>query len=164
MSGGQATGCSPIATAYKEETFNFVPQKPNTIARSLAIGNPADGYYALKQMEETGGGAEMATDPEIVDGIKLLAETEGIFAETAGGVTVACLQKFVESGFIRRDEETVAIISGGGLKTVEAVQDEVVEPLRVPAAVDAFNEALSARDAVGDTVSETVPVGAGSES
>ncbi len=162
MSGGQATGCSPIATAYKEETFNFVPQKPNTIARSLAIGNPADGYYALKQMEETGGGAEMATDPEIVDGIKLLAETEGIFAETAGGVTVACLQKFVESGFIRRDEETVAIISGGGLKTVEAVQDEVVEPLRVPAAVDAFNEALSARDAVGDTVSKTVPVGAGS--
>ena len=77
-------------------------------------------------------------------------------------MTVACLQKFVESGFIRRDEETVAIISGGGLKTVEAVQDEVVEPLRVPAAVDAFNEALSARDAVGDTVSKTVPVGAGS--
>jgi threonine synthase len=161
MSGAQATGCSPIATAYREQTFNFVPQKPNTIARSLAIGNPADGYYALKQMEETGGGVEMATDPEIVDGIKLLAETEGIFAETAGGVTVACLRKLVESGFIRRDEETVAVISGGGLKTIEAVQDEVVEPLRVPATVNAFNEALSAREQVGDTVSVAEPVGAG---
>src|SRR5690606_14894759 len=119
--------------------------KPNTIARSLAIGNPADGYYALKQMQETGGGAEMATDEEIVAGIKLLAETEGIFAETAGGVTVACLQKLVASGFIRRDEETVAIISGGGLKTIEAVVDEVVEPLHITPNVTAFTEALEAR-------------------
>lgn len=161
MSGAQAAGCSPITTAYRDQTFNFIPQKPNTIARSLAIGNPADGYYALKQMEETGGGAEMATDEEIVDGIKLLAETEGVFAETAGGVTVACLKKLVESGFIKRDEETVAVISGGGLKTVEAVQDEVVEPLRVPATVAAFNEALSEREQVGDTVSVATPVGAG---
>jgi threonine synthase len=147
MSGAQATGCSPIATAFANDTLNFVPQKPNTIAKSLAIGNPADGYYALKQMEETGGGAEMATDPEIVAGIKLLAETEGIFAETAGGVTIACLKKLVASGFIKRDEETVAIISGGGLKTIEAVMDEVVEPLHIQPSVNAFIEARAAREA-----------------
>ena len=148
MSGAQAEGCSPIATAYEKHTLNFVPQKPNTIARSLAIGNPADGYYALKQMEETNGGAEMVNDDEIVQGIKLLAETEGIFAETAGGVTIGCLKKLVASGFIRRDEETVAIISGGGLKTIEAVADKVTEPLRVPANASAFDEALSQRQGV----------------
>jgi len=145
MSGAQASGCSPISTAYAAGTLNFVPQKPNTIARSLAIGNPADGYYALKQMEETGGGAEMATDDEIVDGIKLLAETEGIFAETAGGVTIACLQKLVASGFIPRDEETVAIISGGGLKTIEAVEGAIEEPLHVQPTVESFTEARRAR-------------------
>ncbi|MPZ98367.1 MAG: threonine synthase [Dehalococcoidia bacterium] len=145
MSGAQATGCSPIATAYEAETLNFVPQKPNTIARSLAIGNPADGYYALKQMQETGGGAAMVTDDEIVQGIKLLAETEGIFAETAGGVTVACLKQMVDAGFIRRDEETVAFITGAGLKTLEAVIDEVDEPVRVTANADRFVEALDAR-------------------
>ncbi|MDA0366037.1 MAG: threonine synthase [Chloroflexi bacterium] len=147
MSGAQALGCSPISTAYEARTLNFVPQKPNTIARSLAIGNPADGYYALKQMQETNGGAAMATDAEIVDGIKLLAETEGIFAETAGGVTVACLKKLVASGFIRRDEETVAFITGAGLKTLEAVVDEIEEPLRVPARTERFAEALAARQA-----------------
>ncbi|MEI6136206.1 MAG: threonine synthase [Chloroflexota bacterium] len=146
MSGAQAEGCSPIATAYEKHTLNFVPQKPNTIARSLAIGNPADGYYALKQMEETNGGAEMVTDDEIVEAIKLLAETEGIFAETAGGVTIGCLKKLVASGFIRRDEETVAIISGGGLKTIEAVQDRVVEPIRVSPNASAFDEALALRE------------------
>jgi threonine synthase len=145
MSGAQATGCSPIATAYENETLNFLPQKPKTIARSLAIGNPADGYYALKQMQETGGGAAMASDDEIVEGIRLLAETEGIFAETAGGVTVACLKKLVDSGFIRRDEETVAFITGAGLKTVEAVLGKTGEPLRVPARADRFTEALEAR-------------------
>jgi threonine synthase len=147
MSGAQASGCSPITTAYEAHTLNFVPQKPNTIARSLAIGNPADGYYALKQMQETNGGSAMATDDEIVDGIKLLAETEGVFAETAGGVTVACLRKLVQSGFIRRDEETVAFITGAGLKTLEAVVDRVVEPLRVPARTERFAEALEARRA-----------------
>ena len=147
MSGAQAEGCSPIATAYEAGTLNFVPQKPNTIARSLAIGNPADGYYALKQMQETNGAAAMATDHEIVDGIKLLAETEGIFAETAGGVTIACLKKLVETGFIRRDEETVAFITGAGLKTIEAVIDAVEQPIRVPARTDRFAEALDARRA-----------------
>ncbi len=145
MFGAQAAGCSPITTAHQAGTFNFVPQKPNTIARSLAIGNPADGYYALKKMEETGGGAEMATDAEIVAGIRLLAETEGIFAETAGGVTVACLKKLVEAGAIAPEEETVAFITGAGLKTVEAVAGHVAEPLRVPARAEAFAEALAGR-------------------
>jgi threonine synthase len=145
MSGAQAEGCSPIATAFANDTLNFVPQKPKTIAKSLAIGNPADGYYALKQMQETGGGAEMVTDPQVVDGIKLLAETEGIFAETAGGVTIGCLKKMVESGFIKRGEETVAVISGGGLKTIEAVVDEVEEPLHVQPTVESFIEARRAR-------------------
>ena len=146
MSGAQASGCSPITTAFQNHTFNFVPQKPNTIARSLAIGNPADGYYALKVMDETGGGAEMATDDEIVEGIYLLAETEGIFAETAGGVTVACLKKLVASGAIDPNEETVAFITGAGLKTVEAVVDSMDEPIRIPARSQAFDEALRARN------------------
>ena len=145
MSGAQAAGCSPITTAYEKGTLNFVPQKPNTIAKSLAIGNPADGYYALKQMQETGGGEEMVTDGEVVDGIKLLAETEGIWAETAGGVTIACLKKMVASGFIRRGEETVAIISGGGLKTLEAVVDAIEEPLHVEPRVESFEAANRAR-------------------
>ncbi|MEX1022492.1 MAG: threonine synthase [Dehalococcoidia bacterium] len=145
MSGAQAEGCSPIATAFANETLNFVPQKPKTIAKSLAIGNPADGYYALKQMQETGGGAAMVTDAEIVEGIKLLAETEGVFAETAGGVTIACLRKLVASGFIPREEETVAVISGGGLKTLEAVADEVEEPLHIQPTVESFVEARGAR-------------------
>ena len=145
MFGAQAEGCSPITTAHRAGTLNFVPQKPNTIARSLAIGNPADGYYALKTMAETEGGAEMATDEEIVDGIRLLAETEGIFAETAGGVTVACLRKLVASGAIAPDEETVAFITGAGLKTVEAVSGRVADPLRVPARTEVFAEALAER-------------------
>ena len=145
MSGAQATGCSPIAKAYADGTLNFVPQKPDTIAKSLAIGNPADGYYALKQMQETNGGAEMATDVEIIEGVKLLAETEGIFAETAGGVTIACLKRMVESGHIRKDEETVAFITGAGLKTIEAVQGELTEPIHIAANASQFDEALAAR-------------------
>ena len=105
-------------------------------------------------MEETRGGAEMATDEEIVEGIYLLAETEGIFAETAGGVTVACLKKLVASGAINPDEETVAFITGAGLKTIEAVVDSMDEPIRIPARAQAFDEALAARLA-------RVPVGVG---
>ncbi|RLT42462.1 MAG: threonine synthase, partial [Chloroflexi bacterium] len=148
MSGAQASGCSPITTAFEKGTLNFTPQKPNTIAKSLAIGNPADGYYALKQMQETNGGAEMVTDEEVVEGIKLLAETEGIWAETAGGVTIGCLKKMVASGFIKRGEETVAIISGGGLKTLEAVVDAVEEPLHVDPRIASFEEANRARTGV----------------
>lgn len=148
MSGAQATGCSPIATAFEAGTLNFVPQKPKTIARSLAIGNPADGYYALKTMEETGGGAAMATDEEIVAGMKLLAETEGIFAETAGGVTIACLKKLVETGQIAREEETVAYITGAGLKTIEAIENELSEPIHIAPRMADFDAALEARTPV----------------
>ena len=100
-------------------------------------------------MEETRGGSDAATDDEIVEGVKLLAETEGVFAETAGGVTIACLKRMVASGAIRRDEETVAFITGGGLKTIEAVQGKLNAPLRVTANQSSFDEALARRDAVG---------------
>jgi threonine synthase len=129
----QAEGCSPVTTAFKAKTDTFRPVKPNTIAKSLAIGNPADGYYALKTIAESNGAAEMASDEEIIEGIKLLARTEGIFAETAGGVTIACLKKLVDSGVLDRDAVTVAYITGTGLKTQEAVADHlnsvtVIEP------------------------------------
>ena len=124
--GAQALGCSPITTAIKNNTEIVRPvAKPQTIAKSLSIGTPADGYYAIRTMKETGGTAEDCTDTEIVDAIKLLAETEGIFAETAGGVTVACAQKLIGSGRIPRHESIVLCITGHGLKTQEAVIDKV---------------------------------------
>ncbi len=138
VSGAQALGCSPIATAYLEGTDTFRPVKPNTIAKSLAIGNPADGYYALQVIKESNGAAERATDDEVVEGIKLLASTEGIFAETAGGVTVACLKKLVESGKIKKNEVTVAYITGTGLKTQEALQGRLVEPVTIKPNLAAF--------------------------
>ncbi len=137
----QAAGCSPVTTAYKAKTDTFRPVKPNTIAKSLAIGNPADGYYALKTIEETNGAAEMATDTEIVEGIKLLARTEGIFAETAGGVTIACLKKLAESGALDRDAVTVAYITGTGLKTQEAVADHLREVKVIQPNMEAFESA-----------------------
>jgi threonine synthase len=144
MSGAQAEGCSPITTAWEEQTFNFRPVKPKTIAKSLAIGNPADGYYALKVLEETGGSATRASDDEVVDGIKLLARTEGVFAETAGGVVIAGLKKLAESGAIKRDDLTVAYITGGGLKTVEAVAPTLTPTVTVAPSLTAFDEAISA--------------------
>ena len=126
--GAQASGCSPISAAFKRGTEMVKPvQNPDTIAKSLAIGTPADGYYALRSMKETGGSAEDCTDEEIVDGIKLLAEYTGIFAETAGGVTVACAKKLIESGKIPRNESAVLCITGHGLKTQEAIVGKVGE-------------------------------------
>src|SRR6204780_3165916 len=120
--GAQATGCAPIAHAMKRGTDIVKPvPKPDTIAKSLAIGTPADGYYAIHVMKESGGSAEDCTDEEIIEGIKLLAEYEGIFAETAGGVTVACAKKLIDSGKIPRNEEVVLCITGHGLKTQEAI-------------------------------------------
>jgi threonine synthase len=145
MSGAQAEGCSPVATAHAAGSLNFRPVKPNTIAKSLAIGNPADGYYALVIMQETGGHCPAVSDDEVVAGIKLLAETEGIFAETAGGVVTACLKRLAEAGSIDPDETTVAFITGGGLKTQEAVSDHVIAPLHIAATVDSFEEKLLAR-------------------
>ncbi len=127
--GAQAAGCSPISTAMKRGTDIVKPvPNPNTIVKSLAIGTPADGYYAIRTMRDTGGCAEDCTDEEVVEGIKLLAETEGIFSETAGGVTVSCARKLIENGKIPRDESIVLCITGHGLKTQEAVQGQCGSP------------------------------------
>ena len=133
MSGAQAEGCSPIAEAWDRQSFLIKPQKPNTIAKSLAIGNPADGYYALKTMAETNGAAATVSDDEVVDGIKLLAETEGIFAETAGGVVISGLRRLVDQGHVRPEEVVVAFITGAGLKTQEAVWPAIQPPLEIRA-------------------------------
>jgi threonine synthase len=129
--GAQATGCSPISVAVKAGRHEIEPQKPQTIARSLAIGNPADGFYAAKTILGSGGWAEDASDPEIVDAMTLLAESEGIFTETAGGVTVASARKLYAQGRIRPDETTVLCITGNGLKTTDALarRFEAVEPI-----------------------------------
>lgn len=141
MSGAQATGCSPVATAWQEGSMNFRPQRPNTIAKSLAIGNPADGYYSLVQLQDTNGACGSVTDEEIIEGIKLLAETEGIFAETAGGVTVASLRQLAASGRIDPGELTVAFITGAGFKTLEAVTDSLNPPLEIDPTFESFEAA-----------------------
>jgi threonine synthase len=145
MSGAQARGCSPIVTAHEAGTTNVRPVRPNTIAKSLAIGNPADGYYALKVMEESGGYGVASEDAEIVDGIKLLAESEGIFAETAGGVVIAGLKKLALEGKIAADELTVAYITGSGLKTQEAIEDALEIPLHIEPTMASFEEKLGER-------------------
>jgi threonine synthase len=138
----QATGCSPITTAVKNDTDVIRPVKPDTVAKSLAIGNPADGYYATQVVKETGGYAEDVSDQEIIDAIKLLARTEGVFAETAGGVTLACAKKLIETGKIRRDESTVICITGNGLKTQEALQGHARAPHYIKANLASFEEVL----------------------
>jgi len=141
ISGAQAEGCSPVATAFAENSDIIRPQRPSTIAKSLAIGNPADGFYALDIVRKTGGAIGSVTDPEIVDAIRLLARTEGIFAETAGGVTIATLAKLAASGVIRRDERVVAYVTGNGLKTIDAVSPHVGPTATIAPTLDAFNEA-----------------------
>jgi threonine synthase len=129
--GAQATGCNPIIDAVKRGSRDIRPVKPNTIAKSLAIGNPADGYYAAGMIAKTGGWGEDVTDEEIVGGIRLLAETEGIFTETAGGVTIAVTQKLIKQGRIKPGDLTVLAITGNGLKTLECLTLEppqVIEP------------------------------------
>lgn len=143
VNGAQAEGCSPIATAYKEGRDFFRPVKPKTIAKSLAIGNPADGYYALKTTAESGGAMDMVSDEEVVEGIKLLAQTEGIFAETAGGVTVGVLRKLVKQGAIKKSDVTVAYITGNGLKTQEAVIDSVGRPVRIQPSLVSFHRTFN---------------------
>lgn len=138
----QATGCSPITTAIKQETDIIRPVKPNTIAKSLAIGNPADGYYATKVVKESGGYGEDVSDEEIIDAIKLLARTEGIFSETAGGVSVAVTKKLLRDGRIRRDELTVICVTGNGLKTQEALIGKTFQPYYIKPNLASFEEAL----------------------
>ncbi|WP_034270435.1 threonine synthase [Haloechinothrix halophila] len=140
--GAQATGCSPVSHAFKSGHDVVQPVKPDTIARSLAIGNPADGPYVLDTVSRTGGSVEDVTDEEVVEGIRLLARTEGIFAETAGGVTVATAKKLIEAGKIDPDAETVLLITGDGLKTLDAVEDHIGPKATVPPKVDAVNRVL----------------------
>lgn len=141
FSGAQAEGCSPISQAFKEGRDFIKPVKPNTIAKSIAIGNPADGVYALDTARKTQGNIEDVTDAEIIEGIQLLAETEGIFTETAGGTTIAVLKKLVEAGKIDPDESTVAYITGNGLKTQESVQGYIGEPLAIDPNLKSFERA-----------------------
>ncbi len=147
--GAQATGCSPITTAVKAGRDFIKPVKPDSIAKSIAIGNPADGYYALKTMLESGGWGEDVSDEEVVDGIQLLAEEEGIFTETAGGVTVAVTRKLIRQGRIKSDDLTVISITGNGLKTQEAIQGRLTEPMVIPARLSVFEETLLKVSAVG---------------
>ena len=129
--GAQATGCSPISTAVKAGNIDIEPQKPTTIARSLAIGNPADGHYAIKVITKSGGWSEDVSDPELVEGIQMLAESEGVFTETAGGVTVSSARKLYAQERISPDETTVLCITGNGLKTTDALAGkyELEEPI-----------------------------------
>jgi threonine synthase len=126
----------------KRNLHRFEPQKPNTIARSLAIGNPADGPYAIKLIRESGGWAEDVSDPQIVDAIKLLAETEGIFTETAGGVTAGVTQKLIGQNRIKTDETTVVCITGNGLKTTDAIASEFPTTEAIAPRLDAFEAYL----------------------
>jgi len=144
----QAAGCSPIVTAWESGQAQVVPLRPNTVAKSLAIGNPADGIYALRVLRESEGSAYAVPEQDIVDGIKLLAETEGIFTETAGGVTMSGLKHLAEIGAIKPDELTVVYITGNGLKTQEAVES-VLNPLSIRPTMTSFEDAMNERVAVG---------------
>ena len=146
ISGAQAEGCSPVATAFAEGHDYIRPVKPRTIAKSLAIGNPADGPYALEEVKRSNGGLEAVTDSEIVDAMLLLARTEGIFAETAGGVTVATLARLAAKGVVRSDEKVVAYITGAGLKTIEAVAPVAGPTATIPPTMDAFNAAFEGEE------------------
>jgi threonine synthase len=141
--GAQATGCAPIVNAVKAGEELIRPVKPNTVAKSLAIGNPADGYYSVKTIVDSGGWAEDVSDEEIIESMQLLAETEGIFAETAGGVTLGVTKKLIEQGRIPRNESIVVSITGNGLKTQEAVEKNVGEPTLINAKLSEFDELIS---------------------
>jgi len=137
----QAAGCSPIVNAFKAGSLHVHPVKPNTIAKSIAIGNPANGYYALRVARQSGGGACAITDEEVVEGMNLLAQTEGIFAEAVGGVVVAALKKLMTSGVIKRNELTVAVITGAGPRTQDIISD-IVRPFTIQPRLESFVEVL----------------------
>ena len=147
----QAAGCAPVIRALDEGLEYPEPVKPDTIAKSIAIGNPADGFQVLRSVRSTGGAGAMVTDDELIAGIQLLAETEGIFTEPAGGVTVAATRKLIERGAIPRDESMVICITGNGYKTAEVMNGRGVEPIRIGRSLADFEkiEQESAAAAVG---------------
>ncbi len=142
FSGAQSDGCAPVATAFKEGADEIVPVKPTGIAKSLAIGNPADGHFALRLARESGGAVDAVSDDEVVAGIRLLAETEGIFTETAGGVTIGVLKKLREAGHIHDDEKVVVYVTGTGFKTIEALEGRLDSTIDVPPSIDALLDRL----------------------
>ncbi|MDE2767753.1 MAG: threonine synthase [Chloroflexota bacterium] len=144
--GAQADGCAPVAEAFARGQTTYRPvRQPDTVAKSLAIGNPADGFYSLKLAQEVDGVIEAVTDDEIVDAMRLLASTEGIFAETAGGVTIAVLAKLAERGVIARDDLTVALVTGNGLKTQEAIDGRVDARFEIRPSITSFEQTLADR-------------------
>jgi threonine synthase len=147
MYGAQAAGCNPVVTAIEEGTDVFRPQKPDTIAKSIAIGNPADGYYVMEVIRKSKGWGASATDPEIIDAIKLLARTEGIFTEPAGGTTLACAIKLIQAGRIPKDESICVCITGNGLKTVEVMKGQFEEREAIIPKMSAFNEFVESLEA-----------------
>jgi threonine synthase len=149
LHGAQATGCSPISVAQKAGLDFFKPVKPDTIAKSLAIGTPADGFYALRVMKETDGAADDVTDDEIREGMSLLAETEGIFTETAGGVTVGVAKKLIASGKIPANDSVVLCITGNGLKTLDAVNGHVGKPREIKPSLREFEAMMANEEKVG---------------
>ncbi len=159
ISGAQAAGCSPVATAFADGVDAIRPVKPATIAKSLAIGNPADGWYALDVIRRTGGSCAAVTDDEVLEGIRLLARTEGIFAETAGGVTIATLAKLAAAGVVRPDERVVALVTGHGLKTVEALTASEEPTVTIAPTLDAFDQAFD--QAFDDSFAEHGRAGTG---
>src|SRR5262249_10286378 len=141
MTVAQAAGCGPVVDAFDRHTLSVTPVKPSTVAKSLAIGNPADGYYSLKVIKETGGWAVRVTNTEINEGGTLAARPGGIFGGTAGGVSVGVAKKLAESGCIGADEVAVIYVTGNGLKTPEGVADRVAPPITIPATMEAFESA-----------------------
>ena len=143
MYAAQAQGCGPIVTMIKNDTDVLVPVRPNTIVKSLAIGNPADGYYAYRAAKDSGGHGEHATDEEIIEGMQLLARSEGIFTETAGGVTVAATKKLIDAGRIPRDEAIVICVTGNGLKTPDVLYDRLNVDVTIRPSLAVFDQALA---------------------
>ncbi len=139
VTGAQPHGCSPVVDAFKSNSDEISPvEQPDTIAKSLAVGNPGDGLYAVRNIRETGGVAESVTNEEIVEAIKLLAKTEGIFTEPAGGVTIAVLKKLVESGVVSTDEKIVCYVTGNGLKSPESILEHVPKPVEIEPSLESL--------------------------
>jgi len=142
MHAAQAAGCNPVVRAIEQGQSDFTPQKPNTIAKSIAIGNPADGPYVIEAVRSSGGYAASASDEEILEAVKLLARTEGIFTEPAGGATLASAIKLIETGRIPRDESVCVCITGNGLKTAQVMQGHVEALPTIPARLAQFDELI----------------------